>query len=145
MKFILILILILALFGFISGCVNLQEQTADSVSKETSKQKADTFAPNLSKKTEASAPDVSKKKIEKSTADVSANRVIVSVSGMVCQMCVHGMRKVFKDSVKDAEKDVQVDLGKKTVTLSLVTALSDEDIKKRVVQAGYQANKITRL
>jgi len=142
MKFIL---MIPALFGLISGCANLQEQTADSVSKEASKQKTEISAPNASRKTKASAPDVSEKRIKKSTADVSENRVIVSVPGMVCQMCVHGMRKVFKDSVKDAEKDVQVDLGKKTVTLRLITALSDEDIKKRVVQAGYQVNKITRL
>lgn len=75
----------------------------------------------------------------------SAHQVVVSVPGMVCQMCVHGMRKVFKDSVRNAEKDVQVDLGKKTVTLNLVTALSDQEIKKRVVQAGYTADKIQRL
>ena len=75
----------------------------------------------------------------------SAHQVVVSVPGMVCQMCVHGMRKVFKDSVKNAEQDVQVDLGKKTVTLNLVTALSDQEIKKRVVQAGYTADNIQRL
>ena len=75
----------------------------------------------------------------------SAHRVVVSVPGMVCQMCVHGMRKVFKDSVKNAETDVQVDLGKKTVTLNLVTALSNQEIERRVVQAGYKADKIQRL
>ena len=77
--------------------------------------------------------------------EASAHQVVVSVPGMVCQMCVHGMRKVFKDSVENAEKDVQVDLGQKTVTLNLVTALSDQEIKKRVVQAGYEVDKIQRL
>ena len=138
------LILTFILCAFISGCVNLQEKkTEASNSQEVSKKQVET--PNAPQKTEVSTPTVSKQKVEESITDMSTNRVVVSVPGMVCQMCVHGMRKVFKDSVQNAEKDVQVDLGKKTVTLNLVTALSDADIKKRVVQAGYQADKIIRL
>lgn len=139
------LILIFILSIFINGCVNLQEKKIEtSADKDVSKKKIEEVS-SESKKTELPTPTVSEKAIKESVADVSTNRIIVSVPGMVCQMCVHGMRKVFKDSVQNAEKDVQVDLGKKTVTLNLLTALSDDDIKKKVVQAGYKVDKITRL
>ena len=114
------------MFVLIGICTNLQAKKSNEVSK---------------------AADVT---ISTGTPEVSVpgtenNRVVVSVPGMVCQMCVHGMRKVFKDSVQNAERDVQVDLGNKTVTLNLITALSDTEIEKRVVQAGYKADKIQRL
>lgn len=75
---------------------------------------------------------------------LSATKVVVDVPGMVCQMCVQGMRKGFKDVVKDARKDVQVDLENKKVSLVLSKPISDQEIKKRVKEAGYNAMKITR-
>ena len=71
-------------------------------------------------------------------------QVEVSVPGMVCQMCVHGMRKTFKDSVKDPKKDIMVDLDKKIVSLNLAKSLSDADIKQKVKDAGYNAVAIRR-
>ena len=114
----LILICILSLFSY------------QSFSKETVD-----MGSNQSKNLESSS----------TVHDVSKNQVVLSVPGMVCQMCVHGMRKVFKDSVQSSDKDVQVDLDKKTLTLNLLTELSDDDLKKKVVQAGYKVDKITRL
>ena len=70
-------------------------------------------------------------------------KVTVDVPGMVCQMCVFGMKKNFKSVVEDNEKDVIVDLEKKTVTLNLKSKISDEEIKKRVSDAGYNAKSIT--
>ena len=58
-----------------------------------------------------------------------AQKVVVDVPGMVCQMCVHGMRKNFKSAVNDAEKDVLVDLEKKTVTVQLKAKISEDEIK----------------
>jgi copper chaperone CopZ len=69
--------------------------------------------------------------------------VVVEVPGMVCQMCVYGMKKHFKSAVKDSEKDIIVDLEKKTVLVKLSKTISDDDIKKRVKDAGYEAGKIT--
>jgi copper chaperone CopZ len=71
--------------------------------------------------------------------------VKIDVPGMVCQMCVFGMKKNFKSVVKDAEKDVVVDLDKKTVVVNLKEKITDEEIKKRVNDAGYNAKKITWL
>lgn len=141
-------IFILSLFGFMSACVNLPEKTAEvSTPDDVSKREVEASTPTkvLKKKSEVSVPDVPQKKAETSVPSVPMNQVVVSVPGMVCQMCVHGMRKVFKDSVQNPEKDVLVDLAKKTVKLNLVTVLSDEEIEKRVVQAGYKADKINRL
>jgi copper chaperone CopZ len=72
-----------------------------------------------------------------------AEKVIVEVPGMVCQMCVQGMKKNFKSAVIDADKDVLVDLDKKTVTVNLKSKITDDEIKKRVNDAGYNAKKIT--
>ena len=71
--------------------------------------------------------------------------VKIDVPGMVCQMCVFGMKKNFKSVVNDPEKDVFVDLDKKTVVVNLKEKISEDEIKKRVNDAGYNAQKITWL
>lgn len=75
--------------------------------------------------------------------NVFAQKVVVSVPGMVCQMCVQGMKKNFKTAVKNSDKDVVVDLDKKTVTVNLKEKISEKEIKERVNDAGYNAEKIT--
>lgn len=72
-----------------------------------------------------------------------AEKIVVDVPGMVCQMCVQGMQKNFKTAVENPEKDVIVDLDKKTVTVTLKEKISEKEIKKRVADAGYNAEKIT--
>ena len=73
-----------------------------------------------------------------------AERVVVSVPGMVCQMCVQGMKKAFKNAVENPNKDILVDLDTKMVTLNLKTILTDDEIKERVKGTGYNAKKIER-
>ena len=77
-------------------------------------------------------------------ANVPSHQVEVSVPGMVCQMCVHGMRKVFKKDVTNPQTDVQVNLDSKILRLNLAKALSDEEIRKKIKDAGYEAVTITR-
>jgi copper chaperone CopZ len=72
-----------------------------------------------------------------------AEKIIVEVPGMVCQMCVQGMQKNFQTVVENPQKDVIVDLDKKTVTVTLKEKISEKEIKKRVADAGYNAKKIT--
>ena len=72
-------------------------------------------------------------------------KVKVDVPGMVCQMCVFGMKKNFSEVVADKETDVIVDLEKKTVTVSLKEKISDEEVRRRVSDAGYNAKTITWL
>ena len=69
-------------------------------------------------------------------------QVKVDVPGMVCQMCVQGMKKNFSSLVNDPETDVIVDLDKKTVLVTLKIETTDEEIKKRVQDAGYNAENI---
>jgi len=80
-----------------------------------------------------------------STSLFAQTNVKIDVPGMVCQMCVFGMKKNFKSVVSDAEKDVIVDLEKKTVVVNLKEKISEDEIKKRVNDAGYNAKKITWL
>lgn len=79
------------------------------------------------------------------TLNVFAQKIVVDVPGMVCQMCVQGMKKNFKTAVENPDKDVLVDLDKKTVTVNLKAKISEDEIKKRVNDAGYNAEKITWL
>lgn len=72
-----------------------------------------------------------------------AKTIKVEVPGMVCQMCVQGMKKNFSEVVKDAKDDVQVDLEAKIVTVNLSKEISEDEIKERVKNAGYNAKKIT--
>ena len=74
---------------------------------------------------------------------VFAQKIVVDVPGMVCQMCVKGMKKNFKTAVENPDKDVMVDLNKKTVTVNLKKKISEDEIKQRVEDAGYNAKKIT--
>ena len=80
-----------------------------------------------------------------SSMSFSQVKVKVDVPGMVCQMCVFGMKKNFSEVVADKESDVIVDLEKKTVVVNLKEKISDEEIKKRVSDAGYNAETITWL
>lgn len=74
-----------------------------------------------------------------------AVKVQIKVPGMVCQMCVQGMKKNFKSAVNNVDKDVVVDLEKKLVTVDLKEKISDKEIKERVNDAGYNAESITWL
>lgn len=69
--------------------------------------------------------------------------VVIKVPGMVCQMCVQGMKKNFKSAVEDMDKDVTVSLDDKTVKVKLKKKISDEEIKQRVRDAGYNAQSIS--
>ena len=80
-----------------------------------------------------------------SSVGFSQVRVQVDVPGMVCQMCVFGMKKNFSEVVGDKDNDVIVDLEKKTVTVNLKEKITEEEIKRRVNDAGYKAEVITWL
>ncbi|NCN27950.1 heavy-metal-associated domain-containing protein [bacterium] len=73
-----------------------------------------------------------------------ATTIEVKVPGMVCQMCVQGMKKAFKKYVANADKDILVDLDTKIVTLTPNTEITDEQIKSGVKDAGYNADEINR-
>jgi len=77
--------------------------------------------------------------------ETKGKTVLVDVPGMVCQMCVQGMKKNFSSVVADSETDVIVDLDKKTVKVTFNTNVTEELIKEKVNDAGYNAKTLTWL
>ena len=73
-----------------------------------------------------------------------AERVVVEVPGMVCQMCVQGMKTAFKDVVDNKDRDIVVSLKNKKVYLNLSKKITNVAISKRVKDAGYNAKSIRR-
>ncbi len=70
--------------------------------------------------------------------------VTVGLNGLVCDYCAQSMKKIF--GKQDSVSAVDVDLTKKTMTLDLKkgAALSDDEIRKGVTDAGYSVTGISR-
>ncbi len=75
---------------------------------------------------------------------VKAQNITFQVPGMVCQLCVHGIKKGFKAYVRNPDTDIKVDLKKKTVSLINHIPITDKEIKKIVKDSGYNVEKIVR-
>lgn len=69
-----------------------------------------------------------------------ATETTVAVKGMVCSMCAQGIEKKFTDAGIDK---VVVSLEEKAVHLT-GKDLSDEEIRKIITWAGYEAGAISR-
>ncbi len=69
-----------------------------------------------------------------------AAETTVNVKGMVCSMCAQGLEKKFSEAGVDK---IHVDLDKKLVHLE-GKDLSDEEIRKIITWAGYEAGDISR-
>jgi copper chaperone CopZ len=74
----------------------------------------------------------------------STGQIVVHVRGLVCDLCIQGIKKQFS-SVAAAES-VDVSLEKKTVTIRVKpgAVLSDDTIKEKLQDAGYMAATIER-
>ena len=79
-----------------------------------------------------------------STTALFAETIDVKVKGMVCSFCAQGLSKNFKEA--PAVEKVTVLLKEKTIELDLKkdATLSDESIKKIVMDAGYNVHSIKR-
>ena len=73
-----------------------------------------------------------------------AQKITIDVPGMVCQMCVQGMKKAFKNVVSNSDRDIVVNLDTKKVHLNTSKAITDKQISKRVKNAGYNVKSILR-
>lgn len=75
---------------------------------------------------------------------VLAEEAVVTVKGLVCSFCAQGIKKTF---AKQSEVlDTKVDLESKLVTLTLKdgSKLSDSEIDRLIVDAGYSVVRIER-
>lgn len=77
-------------------------------------------------------------------ASHGGKHVFVKINGLVCDFCAQSMKKVF--GKKEPVAGVDVDLTAKLLTLSLKNGgnLSDDDITKGIVDAGYAVVEIKR-
>ncbi len=82
------------------------------------------------------------------SSSVSAQEITFPVPGIVCQLCVQGLKKGFKSYVLGSDKDnILVDLKAKRVTLKNVSSeISSEKIQSIVKDTGYNVDmsKIVR-
>lgn len=78
------------------------------------------------------------------TAAWADHQIKIQVNGMVCDFCAQSVWKVFKDY--DAVDDVKIDLDTGTVTVLLKDGqgLTDEQLDKAIVYAGYDLVGIHR-
>lgn len=64
----------------------------------------------------------------------------ISVNGMVCSFCAHGIESKFKD-MKEVDS-VKVDLDKGKVFLELKEDLKNEKIEETIKNSGYNVEEI---
>ena len=125
---------------FLVSCTHTKEV---SKSEKNISETKETLKSEIKEVSKSEIKNSETKEILKSSEAIK--QIVVSVPGMVCQMCVQGMKKAFKDSVKDPEKDISVNLDTKKVTLNPNKELSDSEIKEKVQNAGYNAKDIKRI
>lgn len=72
----------------------------------------------------------------------SAAQITVGVQGMVCSFCAQGIEKKFK--ADPAVASVKVDLDKKLVLLTTKEGktISDESIRKKITDAGFNVTSV---
>ena len=76
-----------------------------------------------------------------STGAFAGEKIDITVKGMVCSFCSHGITKKFKE---EGVKSVNVDLEKHLVSLELQDnqKLPQEKIQKILTDSGYGVEKI---
>ncbi len=73
--------------------------------------------------------------------EINTMQKTMKIEGMMCQHCVAHVTKALQGVEGVAQ--VEVNLKKKTATISLKSAVSDETLIKAVVEAGYEVKKIS--
>ena len=69
-----------------------------------------------------------------------ANKKVLSIEGMMCQHCVAHVTKALQGVA--GVSDVKVDLDSKSASLAADAGVSDDALKKAVVDAGYEVTAI---
>jgi copper chaperone CopZ len=78
-------------------------------------------------------------------AHASQARVIdVGVNGMVCDFCAQSLKKLFGKQEAVEKVDISLETKKITVTLKPDMQLSDDTVKKLVVDSGYAVESVSR-
>lgn len=68
----------------------------------------------------------------------------VSVNGMVCDFCAQAIKKVLNENENVENVEISLDDALVVITMKDGTTLSDEEVEKAIVYAGYDLVKIER-
>lgn len=69
----------------------------------------------------------------------------VQIDGMTCSSCVKSITSKLKEHPEVADVSIDLKKGQGKITLHSNKTLSEEQIKKSIVDAGYEVTKITVL
>lgn len=73
-----------------------------------------------------------------------ARYIDIGVNGMVCDFCAQSLKKLFSKQDAVDKIDISLETKKITVTLKPDQDLSDEVVKKLVVDSGYAVESVAR-
>lgn len=75
--------------------------------------------------------------------DTLAKQVNVRVDGLSCPFCAYGLEKKFNKIEGAKDIKIDVDKGLLTFTMEKGKTVTEEEIKKKVKQAGFTPKEIT--
>ena len=77
------------------------------------------------------------------TSFAQSQQVNVRVDGLSCPFCAYGLEKKFKKIEGAKDIKIDVDKGLLTFTMEKDKTVTEEEIKKKVKQAGFTPREIT--
>ena len=79
-------------------------------------------------------------------SDQAGNQIaVVSVTGMVCDFCARGIKKIFQKDVGFKKIDVDLDTGKVLIAYAPSTEIINEEIEKKILSNGQTVTDIQIL
>ncbi len=82
--------------------------------------------------------------LEEATPEEQPRQIQITVLGMSCPFCVYGVEQKLKKLEGVVELTVELETGLATLTMENGSDLSNEELKKTVEDAGFDAAKVTR-
>ncbi len=81
---------------------------------------------------------------EKATPEEQSRQIQITVLGMSCPFCAYGVEQKLKKLDGVVELTVELETGLATLTMEDGSDVSNEELKKTVEDAGFDAAKVTR-
>ena len=74
-----------------------------------------------------------------------AEQAQITINGLVCDFCARALEKTFSKQEEVKNIDVNLDTGLITVNFNEGKTLDDANLKKSVIDAGYNIETIKRI
>lgn len=73
-----------------------------------------------------------------------SRQILVSVNGLVCAFCAHGIQRALSGEAATDKVDVDLEAGKVTIALKPEGDIADERLRELLTDAGYTVTGIQR-